>query len=75
MINFLWDNKLDNISKDISIQDYSHGELKMIDIEILFHSLKFSWIKRIKFQPDSKCLQVYETMLNTCTYGKQFDFK
>ena len=68
MYNFLWDLKPDKI-----IQDYYHGGLKMLDIELFIHSLKCSWIKRIKFQPDSKLIEVYETMLNT--YSKQFVFK
>jgi len=67
MFNFLWDNKPDNISSNKITHGYCHGGLKMLDIEIFIHSLKCSWIKRIKLQPDSKWVQRYENMLTT--YG------
>jgi len=73
LFNFLWDNKPDKISRDKITQDYCHGGLKMLDIEIFIHFLKCSWIKRSKFQPDLKWVQMYENMLTT--YGKQFVFK
>ena len=47
MFNFLWDNKPDKIRRDIIIQDYKDGGLKMIDIEKFIKSLKSSCIKRI----------------------------
>ena len=40
MFNFLWDNKPDKIRRDIIIQDYKDGGLKMIDIEKFIKSLK-----------------------------------
>jgi len=42
----------------------------MLDIDI--QSLKCSWVKRLKFQPYSKWVQLYETMLNK--YGQQLIF-
>ena len=47
MFNFLWDNTPDKIKRDIIIQDYKDGGLKMIDIEKFIKSLKSSWVKRI----------------------------
>ena len=73
MFQFLWDNKPDKISRDKIIQDYGHGGLKMLDIDKFIQSIKCSWVKRIKLQPYSKWVQLYETMLNK--YGKQFLFK
>ena len=42
MFNFIWDNKPDKISRDKITQDYCHGGLKMLEIEIFIHSLKCS---------------------------------
>ena len=70
MFQFLWDNKPDKISRDKIVQDYSHGGL---DIDKFIQSLKCSWVKRIKLQPYSKWVQLYEAMLNK--YGKHFIFK
>jgi len=45
----------------------------MLDIDNFIQSLKCSWVKRLKFQPYSKGVQLYETMLNK--YGKQLIIK
>ena len=63
MFQFLWDNKPEKISRDKIIQDYCHGGLKMLDIDKFIQSLKCSWVKRLKFRPYSKWVQLYETML------------
>ena len=47
MFNFLWDGKPDKINRNIIIQDYSEGGLKMIEIDSYINSLKAKWIKRI----------------------------
>ena len=47
MFNFLWDNKPDKIKRDIIVQDYKDGGLKILDIEKFIKSLKSSWNKRI----------------------------
>jgi len=73
MFQFLWDNKPEKIAREKIIQDYCHGGLKMLDIDKFIQSLKCSWIKRLKFQPNSKFAQLYEAMLNR--YGQQFIFK
>ena len=73
MFQFLWDNKPEKISREKIIQDYCQGGLKMLDIETFIQSLKCSWVKRLKLQPDSKLVQLYETMLSK--YGQQFIFK
>ena len=47
MFNFLWDGKPDKINRNVIIQDYSKGGLKMIEIESYINSLKTKWIQRI----------------------------
>ena len=61
MFNFIWDGKPDKIKRDILIQDYEQGGLKMIDIENFILSLKVSWIKRL-LQPECNSLlkNIYE---------------
>ena len=43
---FLWDGKGDKIKRNVMINDFSEGGLKMIDIESFNKSLKSSWIKK-----------------------------
>jgi len=71
--SFSGDNKPEKISREKIILDYCHGGLKMLDIEKFIQFLKCSWVKRLKFQPYSKWVQLYETMLNK--YGQQLIFK
>ena len=44
---FLWNEKGDKIKRDIMINDYSNGGLKMIDIQSFKKSLKATWVKSI----------------------------
>ena len=44
--NFLWNDKGDKIKRNIMINDYSEGGLKMIDIASFNRSLKATWIKK-----------------------------
>ena len=47
MFKFLWDGKPDKINRNLIIQDYSKGGLKMVEIYSYKNSLKIKWIKRI----------------------------
>ena len=42
----LWKGKGDKIKKNIMINDYSEGGLKLIDITSFNRSLKATWIKK-----------------------------
>ena len=42
----LWNDKGDKIKKNIMINDYSEGGLKLIDIASFNRSLKATWIKK-----------------------------
>lgn len=43
---FLWNGKGDKIKRDVIVNDYSNGGLKMIDIQSFNKSLKATWIKK-----------------------------
>ena len=45
-ISVLWNDKGDKIKRNIMINDYSEGGLKMIDIDSFNRSLKAVWIKK-----------------------------
>ena len=42
----LWNDKGDKIKKNIMINDYAEGGLKLIDIASFNRSLKATWIKK-----------------------------
>ena len=44
--NFLWNDKGDKIKRNIMINDYPEGGLKIIDIDSFNRSLKAIWIKK-----------------------------
>ena len=44
--NFLWNDKGDKIKRNVMINDYPEGGLKMIDIDSFNRSLKVIWIKK-----------------------------
>ena len=46
--NFLWNDKGDKIKRNVMINDYPEGGLKMIDIESFNKSLKAIWIKKYR---------------------------
>ena len=42
---FLWDGKGDKIKRDIMINEYEDGGLKMINIRLFTQALKLSWVR------------------------------
>ena len=46
LYQFLW-GKRDKIKRNVMINSYENGGVKMIDIESHFHALKAAWIPRI----------------------------
>ena len=60
--DFLWDSKPDKIARNLIIQDYPDGGLKMVDIESYMHGLKATWEKRLKFS-NSVISKLYEKQL------------
>ena len=54
---FLWGGKRDPIKRAKVIQNYSHGGLRMLDLQAFVKSMKISWIKRL-FTANSRWEQV-----------------
>ena len=46
LYSFLWNGKGDKIKRNIIINEYQNGGLRMIDIESFCKSLKGTWIKK-----------------------------
>jgi hypothetical protein len=44
---FIWNGKPDKVKRNTLIGDFEKGELKMINIESYFISLKASWVSRL----------------------------
>jgi exonuclease III len=42
---FVWQGKRDKIKRDILVQDYDNGGLKMIDFDMVIKAAKVNWIK------------------------------
>ena len=63
MYSYLWDGKPDKIKRDIIIQDYKNGGLKMIDIESKIAGLKSTWVHRIIYNSNSVIVRLYKTHL------------
>jgi len=63
MYSYLWDGKPDKIKRDIIIQDYKNGGLKMIDIESTIARLKSTWVHRIIYNSNSVIVRLYKTNL------------
>ena len=47
LFNFLWNGKTDKVKRDVIIQDYMNGGLKMVDLCSYVDALKLSWIRRL----------------------------
>ena len=45
--NFLWNDRGGKMKRNVMINDYSKGGLKMIDIASFNRSLKATWIKKV----------------------------
>jgi len=51
--NFIWNKRRDKIKRDILIQNYEDGGLKMVNVKKYITSLKVSWIRRLLFSKSS----------------------
>ncbi len=45
LYKFIWDNKPDKVKRNIMIQNYDNGGLKMIDLDMCIKSIHVKWIK------------------------------
>ena len=73
--SFVWNSKTDRIKRDVLIQEYNAGGLKMININNFVSALKISWIRRL-VTVDSKYKAIFElvyTKINNLLYrGMEF---
>ena len=46
LFQFIWQNKPEKVKRELLLQDYKNGGIKMPDIQNVITSLKSSWIKR-----------------------------
>ena len=56
MYAFIWEGKPEKIKREILIQDYENGGLKIIDLEMFIMSLKISWLKRISVSENNRTI-------------------
>lgn len=54
IFKFLWKSKVDKVKRQIVIQDYTKGGLRMLDVYNFVYSLKCSWIKSLTLKPKPK---------------------
>ena len=47
LLKCLWKNKRDKIKRDAMYQEYDKGGLRMIDVDVMFKSLRLAWIPRL----------------------------
>ena len=62
--NFLWNGKGDKIKRDVIINNYENGGLKMIDIKSFSKALKTTWVKKfLDRNNNGKCKLFFEAGL------------
>ena len=59
---FLWGGKVHKVKKNIIIQDYRYGGLKMIDYMEFVCALKSTWIRRL-IHSNTKWVKLFESEL------------
>ena len=73
--HFIWQSKVDKIKRDILIQEYEDGGLKMIHLNHYICSLKCTWIRRL-ISSETKYKNIFEFYYtkidNLINRGKEF---
>ena len=60
LFSFIWQSSTDRIKREILMQDYSKGGLKILNIKNYIVALKTTWIRRLVTK-DSKYINIFET--------------
>ena len=60
LFHFIWQSGTDRIKRDILMQEYDRGGLKMINLKKYICALKSTWIRRL-LANDSKYVSVFES--------------
>ena len=63
LYHFLWNSKIDKVRRDVIVQHYLNGGLKMINIKAYMDSLKLTWIRRL-YNTNSKWQHILKTYIN-----------
>ena len=76
LYRFLWDGKPSRIKKSIVCQPYESGGLKMVSVYSCLSTLKISWLRRIRFDPDSQLatflFDLFPDMKMLSSFGGEF---
>lgn len=73
--NFIWQSKVDRIKRDVLMQEYDKGGLKMIHLDKYILALKCTWIRRlIKTETNYKIIfeKTYTQVSNLITRGTEY---
>ena len=54
LFNFLWEGKPSRIKKEVVCQSYESGGLQMTSVYPYLSSMKISWLRRLRINPDSE---------------------
>ena len=58
--NFIWQSRTDRVKRDVLVQNYDKGGLKMINLRHYICALKGSWIRKL-ITKDSKYINIFES--------------
>lgn len=58
--NFIWQSKVDRVKREVLMQDYEKGGLKMINLRAYILALKCTWIRRL-VTTEAKYKGIFET--------------
>ena len=61
---FIWKGKIDKVKRDIMIQSYENGGLKVDDFNLVVESTKITWIKSFLYGPDTDWKSSFAVFLN-----------
>lgn len=64
LYNFLWNSKNDTVKRDVVVQNYNSGGLKMVNVRAFSNSLKLSWVRRL-IQTSAIWQIILRTFINT----------
>ena len=66
LFKFLWKNKRDKVKRDAMYQEYDKGGLRMIDVDVMFKSLRLAWIPWLLQNTKSNWKTVPEHFFRKC---------
>ena len=72
---FIWKSSTDRIKREVIIQDFEQGGLRMIHLEKYVYALKLGWVRRlVKCESKYKTLfqNLYENIENILTKGNTY---